>query len=206
MISWGSKVGTLPPCWNLLAWVGLGTPCEQALSFLPISHHHGPILLLKRCKISGWNCLSVEGDWCPDDFRPNPTDHPLTARIHPSSINGCVQTPQSTRMEVIHLLPHTGCRRSIACGSFGVLISDPLHPPSSTSWCPRGSARPILAPVGSCRDSVFKLFPSLQQLNLAAAARSNSWSYNLRTGCTMNYLPESAGFLHSRFMLESILL
>ena len=25
MISWGSKVGTLPPCWDLLTWVGLGT-------------------------------------------------------------------------------------------------------------------------------------------------------------------------------------
>ena len=25
MVSWGSKVGTLPPCWDLLTWVGLGT-------------------------------------------------------------------------------------------------------------------------------------------------------------------------------------
>ena len=87
MISWGSKVGTLPPCWNLLAWVGLGTPCEQALSFLPISHHHGPMLLLKRsCKISGWNCLSVEGDWCPDDFfQTRQIIHWQRAFIHPPS-------------------------------------------------------------------------------------------------------------------------
>ena len=25
MVCWGSKVGTLSPCWNLLTWVGLGT-------------------------------------------------------------------------------------------------------------------------------------------------------------------------------------
>ena len=25
MVSWGSQVGTLPPCWDLLTWVGLGT-------------------------------------------------------------------------------------------------------------------------------------------------------------------------------------
>ena len=31
-ISWGSKVGILPPCWDLLTWVGLGTPCEPALT------------------------------------------------------------------------------------------------------------------------------------------------------------------------------
>jgi hypothetical protein len=24
-ISWGSKIGTLPPCWDLVTWVGLGT-------------------------------------------------------------------------------------------------------------------------------------------------------------------------------------
>ena len=30
MISWGLKVRTLPPCWDLLTWVGLGTPCEPA--------------------------------------------------------------------------------------------------------------------------------------------------------------------------------
>ena len=32
MISWGSKVGALPLCWDLLTWVGLKTPCELALS------------------------------------------------------------------------------------------------------------------------------------------------------------------------------
>ena len=28
MTSWGSKVTTLSPCWDLLAWVGISTPCE----------------------------------------------------------------------------------------------------------------------------------------------------------------------------------
>ena len=31
LISWGSEVGTLPPCWDLLRWVGRGTLCELAL-------------------------------------------------------------------------------------------------------------------------------------------------------------------------------
>ena len=39
------------------------------------------------------------------DFRPNSTDHPLTACLHPSSINGCAQTPQSRWMKVIHSFP-----------------------------------------------------------------------------------------------------
>ena len=36
MVSWGSKVGTLPPHWDLLPWVGLGTLCGPALSELSL--------------------------------------------------------------------------------------------------------------------------------------------------------------------------
>ena len=33
VVTRGSKVGTLPPCWDLLTWVGLG-PCVNHPSYL----------------------------------------------------------------------------------------------------------------------------------------------------------------------------
>ena len=40
MVFLGSNVGTFPPRWDLLTWVGLGTPCE------PTSSYHKPPPLL----------------------------------------------------------------------------------------------------------------------------------------------------------------
>ena len=37
VITWGSQVGTLPPCWDLLTWVGLGTPCRLALNIVLVT-------------------------------------------------------------------------------------------------------------------------------------------------------------------------
>ena len=33
MVSRGSKAGTLPPCWDVLPWVGLRTLCELVFSW-----------------------------------------------------------------------------------------------------------------------------------------------------------------------------
>ena len=86
---------------NHLIFTGYGIPT-----------HHGPMSLLKRCKTSASNCLLREV-WCLDDFRPHATHHPLTACLHQSSNERmCPFASNRNRMKVIHLVPHTGCRRS----------------------------------------------------------------------------------------------
>ena len=148
--------------------------------------------LLKRCKTSGSNCLLREIwslDWLPSKLDRSSIDSVPSSILHQRLCpNATIETDESHPPPSPHWLPTLNCMWELWRPHLGSAASTFFH-----SWCPRGSAHQILAPVGSCRDSALKHLPS-SAANLAVAGRSNSWSYNFGAGCTMNYLPESAGF------------
>ena len=63
-LQWGSKVGTLPPCWDLLRQVGLGIPCELALRASPHMTLHYPPTLRRPNLVTylNWD-LYLSGLW-----------------------------------------------------------------------------------------------------------------------------------------------